>query len=126
MYVVGKFKEGCSRILSPRLAAGLTSMTVAVRSIWVTRRLDCSAFVELPLILRNELYLGPPPHILPTIQKPLSYLLIQPSFIKLWIYNSFTNMYIRLQFSQIFTVYSFDELCIPKRTLACTNKKKLN
>lgn len=71
MLLVNLKIEGCSRILSPRLAAGLTSKTVAVRSIWVTRRLDCSASLELPLILPNELYLGPPPHILPTIQKAI-------------------------------------------------------
>lgn len=68
MYVVGELKEGNLRILSQKLAARLTSKTVAVRSIWVTRQLDHSAFLELPLILLNELYLGPPPHILPTIQ----------------------------------------------------------
>lgn len=68
MYVVGEIKEGNLRILSLKLASGLTSKTVTVRSIWVTRQLDHSAFLELPLILLNELYLGPPPHILPTIQ----------------------------------------------------------
>lgn len=102
MLLVNLKIEGCSRILSSKLTAGLTSKTVAVRSIWVTRRLDCSASLELPLILPNEIYLGPPPHILPTIQKAPSYSWIQSSFIKLWIYNSFTNMYmyIRSQFFQ--------------------------
>lgn len=71
MYVVGEIKEGNLRILSKKLAAGLTSKTVAVRSIWVTRQLDHSAFLELPLILPNELYRGPPPHILPTIQNTI-------------------------------------------------------
>lgn len=83
MYVVGELKEGNLRILSQKLAARLTSKTVAVRSIWVTRQLDHSAFLELPLILPNELYLGPPPHISPKIQKDPNYCTqgnIQPPF----------------------------------------------